>query len=224
MVVDGWIAFHHHDASGFASRRSARAENASPLVSSEKSENGTFIRLVERFKSIQDWTPTHIATNITVTWHCTSTSSSLQLASITPRDDTMVLRRAVAPLMVLILMIGVVRSFQFALPVDMSNQQEHKQEETAPNSHIRPSYQHRSLTGFYVAYYDNAQPVAGPSLIEYVLGILLVAAALILCIFLPLCYPLSLWDLVSVYCHWEECDTQASGGDYAIHACDIMVC
>lgn len=47
-------------------------------------------------------------------------------------------------------------------------------------------------------------------------------AVLILSIFAPVCYPLSPWDLVSVYCHWEECHTTGEGSDY-VNVCDGVV-
>ena len=48
-------------------------------------------------------------------------------------------------------------------------------------------------------------------------------AIVVLCIFAPICcYPLSLWDIVSVYCHWEKCHTGAEGSDY-MNVCDGVV-
>ena len=63
-----------------------------------------------------------------------------------------------------------------------------------------------------------------PQWMQILFTLFVIGVLLVLCIFLPLCYPLSLWDLVSVYFHWEECDTGSTHAEYTIHPCDIMVC
>ena len=70
-------------------------------------------------------------------------------------------------------------------------------------------------------YNNRADDHNAPDLVVIFLSIALVVLLLVLCIFAPLCYPLSFWDLVSVYCHWEKCPPNA--GTY-VNACDIMVC
>ena len=116
----------------------------------------------------------------------------------------------------LIILCALVGSFQVALePTQEDEKDESEMTFLHSHHHYHQQQPRELLTASAYEYY-------GPSLIEIILGIVFLLATIILCVFLPLCYPLSLWDLVSVYFHWEECDFR--GGDYAIHACDIMVC
>lgn len=56
---------------------------------------------------------------------------------------------------------------------------------------------------------------SGTSIFAIIFLTLMGFAMVILCIFAPICcYPLSLWDIVSVYCHWEKCHTVPEGSDY----------
>lgn len=68
--------------------------------------------------------------------------------------------------------------------------------------------------------------VFGYSNVEVVLlSIALAVVLLAFCMFAPICYPLSLSDIMGIFCFWAlGCDTNPpSDGEY-INACEVMVC